>query len=151
MRTIVAMISALTFFAPSSLVAVATPEPQGTIVRSGRNLEWSQSPDTQYPFAGEQKRYQERMATEYNAWRNTWAEPLNPILFAAENRRVRKILVSAHRRAVRTGDWDVFPSLFEGTDRASNVRPNERVSLRPSRRLIAKEAQRLNVVERGNR
>ena len=151
MRTIVAMISALTFFAPTSLVAVTSPEPKGTIVRSGTNLEWSQSPDTEYPFAGEQKRYQEWMTTEYNAWRSTWAEPLNPVVFASENRRVRKILTSAHRRAVRTGDWDVFPRLVEGTDRASSVRPVEHITSRPSRRLIAREAERRNAVDRGNR
>jgi hypothetical protein len=133
------------------LVAIASNEPTGSIVRQGTNLEWRQSPDTGYPFAGEQKRFQERMAMEYNSWRDLWAEPFNPLLFAAENRRVRKILVSAHRRAVRTGDWDVFPRLMEGTDRASNVRPNERVTLRPSRRLIVKDAERLNVLHHKTR
>lgn len=150
MRHIATIASVVSLLAPSAFAAVL-PVPDSTIIRSGTNLEWRQSPDTGYPYAGEQKRYQEWMTMEYNAWRNTWAEPLNPLLFAAENRRVRKILVSAHRRAVRTGDWDVFPRLVEGTDRASNVRPNERVTFRPSRRLIVREAQRLNVVDRGNR
>ena len=151
MRTIIAMATALSFFAPSTLVAVTSPEPKSAIVRPGTNLEWSQSPDTEYPFSGEQKRYQEWMATEYNAWRNTWAEPLNPIVFSGENRRVRRILTAAHRRAVRTGDWDVLPRLSEGTDRASSVIPNERRTSRPSRRLIAQEAERMNIVHRATR
>ncbi len=150
MRSIIAMATALTFFAPSTLVTVSSPEPKSAIVRAGTDLEWSQSPETDFPFAGEQKRYQQWMATEYNAWRNMWEEPLNPAVFAAENRRVRKILTSAHRRAVRTGDWDIFPRLVAGTDRASSVIPNERTTSRPSRRLIVQEAKRVNVVKLGN-
>jgi hypothetical protein len=146
-RTLAAALIALSASPVAFAVSTTTSEPKGSIVRPGEDLEWRQSPDTEYPFSGEQKRYQQWMTQQYNAWRNLWAEPLNPVVFNAENRRVRRILTSSHRRAVRTGNWDVYPTLMEGTDRASNVRPVERITKRPSRRLIVREAQRLNTVQ----
>ncbi|MBM3227655.1 hypothetical protein FJZ27_02190 [Candidatus Peribacteria bacterium] len=148
MRLVIASsLLALTISPAAFAVSAPAMEPEASIIRHGADLEWTQSADSQYPFAGEQKRYQERMAQEYSSWRNLWSEPLNPTVFAAQNRRVRRMLTAAHRRAVRTNDWDVFPRVSEGIDRASSVRPVERMANRPSRRLIVRKAERLNVLK----
>lgn len=142
------LLGVLLLLSPALSVAaqVQSAEPTDSILRPGRDLEWSQPEDTPYPFAAEQKVYQQWMRTVYKAWKSSLTEPMDPETFAEENRRVRQVLTAYHRRAVRTGDWDVLPSIAAGTDRIAAVRPVERKIERMSRRHIIREAERMNAV-----
>lgn len=137
----------LALLSTTAIAATAVPrlEPTDDIIRNGQNLEWNAESNAGYAYAAEQKLFREWMRETYLAWKGQWQEPLDALRFGAEHRRVRQVLTASHRRAVRTGDWDVRPHLFVGTDRMSAVRPVER----PSRRHIVREAEMRNVVRVG--
>jgi len=150
MQKSVASLIGLTFLllSPLALAATAVPrlEPTGDIIRNGQNLEWSMESNSGYAYAAEQKLFRAWMRETYLAWKGQWQEPLDAERFGVQHRRVRQVLTASHRRAVRTGDWDIRPSLLVGTDRISAVRTVERTYSRPSRRTIINEAEMRNVV-----
>lgn len=146
---------ALTVIAPLALAATPVPktEPTGDIIKNGHDIEWNAESNAGYEFAEEQKAFRAWMRETYLDWKTQWQEPLDQERFSQEHRRVRQILTAAHRRAVRTGDWDARPNFTGSMKQISAPAPMqpapERAYSRPSRRLIVQEAEMRNVVRVG--
>lgn len=127
---------------------VPMDESDNSIIRHGHDLDWNQPEMTPYEMAAQQKAFQEWMKSEYAAWKAQWQEPLNPAVFAVQNRRARSILTAAHREAVRTGNWNRKPLLSIGLA----VRPTVEKKMtntyeRMSRRQIVNNAEARNRVK----
>lgn len=120
---------------------VPTEESDDSIIRHGHDLDWNQAKDTEYEMAKEQKAFQEWMNDEYDAWKAQWREPLNPMNFAVQHRRARRMLTGAHREAVRTGEWDRKPLLSIGLAVRPTVEKITRTYDRVSRRQIVNRAE----------
>ncbi|TSC99886.1 MAG: hypothetical protein Greene101449_479 [Candidatus Peregrinibacteria bacterium Greene1014_49] len=144
----------LALLSPLALAANPVPkaEPTGDIIQNGKDIEWNAVPNAGYVYAEEQKLYRAWMRETYLAWKTQWQEPLDQERFSAEHRRVRQILTAAHRRAVRTGEWDAQPNFTVSMKKISEPRtmePFARTYSRPSRRRIVQEAEMQNAVRVG--
>lgn len=146
---------ALTILAPLALAAtpVVKTEPTGDIIKNGRDIEWNAESNAGYEFAEEQKVFRAWMRETYLAWKAQWQEPLDQERFSAEHRHVRQILTAAHRRAVRTGEWNARPNFTASMNKISAPAPMmpapQRAFSRPSRRSIVQEAELQNAIRVG--